>query len=357
MDGKIKFGRFFDGRTALDGDYFKEMEGITLAELQALPQHELNKISIAWLYDYAEVNGLLYNREIVLWIEKQRTARKRIRVLQLPKKGVSVEYVGRDKRVYRAKGIRYEYKDGIMYRDGREDKAYLPSPEQSARLNDLLRAFLADYEDAKAEREGYKKIAVNGSKLFVRMAGCRTYRFIVERDNGYVFPKTCTIHDFLYGTFMWGTDRRSWLEINPNVVQAVKDGTFPLLHIGDEYMEKEIKYLCDCATEDEIRWLNATDGKVRFIKTKDVYNASDLEITKYLARHHRWTYKIRGIYIEGVIDGAKIGASWETDDDVLTFNDGEKGHMINIAPDLKQVLYNLLDAERERIEKLKSRKD
>lgn len=359
-NSKIPFKRFYSGCVIIDENYFNEIEQITLDEVQSLSQHDLNKVPIAWLYDFAEAHNLLSDADIRGWIEEQRCLRKRARSLQMPKgkNQVILSAIERGKRIYSIKGWEYYgLADGLLYREGYGDtRVYAPTTEQIKRLNDILRLFIADYENAKAEHDGFKKVVVDCDTLYLRRKEGFNYHFIIVRQNGFIYQRTYSVIEFLQSTFLWKTNDKHPFDINSNIWQMVQDGTFPLLHIGDEYLAREIKYHCDCATEDEIIWLNSVSRKSRFIKTKEVYDACDFEVTKYRAQFYKWSSKIRGLEINGLLCGQKVTAYWEFGD-TLNVCAVYKSNKVCITPELKQVLQQLLDDERARVERIKNHQE
>lgn len=352
-ENKIPFKRFYNGCAVIDGDYFKEMEQISLEDIRSLSRHDLNKIPISWLYDFAEVHGLLHDDGVRDWIERQRDARKRVRSFRLPqgKSQVILSAVERGKRVYTVRGWNYySLSDGLLYREGYGDiKVYSPTAEQLERMNDLLRSLIADCEDAKAGRNGFTKIKAPGGTLFFRRLPDFYYRFITELDNGFLRQRQCKIKEFLESTCLWCATN-GYLRNDSDIGRAVADGTFELLNVGDMYMAREIKYLYDCATTDEVEYLNAMDGKCRFINTKQVYDVEDLTVLKCCATCYKYSHIIRCLEIEGKLCGQKVTVIWQQKDTVKVIA-AYKAHDVRITPELKQAFQKLWDDEEEKIRK------
>lgn len=354
-ENKIPFKRFYNGCAVIDGNYFKEMEQISLEDIKSLSRHDLNKIPISWLYDFAEVHGLLHDDGVRDWIERQRDARKRVRPLQLPqgKSQVILSAVERGKMVYTVRGWNYySLSDGLLYREGYGDtKVYSPTAEQLERMNDLLRSLIADCEDAKSGRNGFTKINAPNGTLFFRRLPNFYYRFITELDNGFLRQRQCRIKEFLESTCLWGaTNKNIRLDKDSEIGRAVADGTFELLNVGDVYMAREIKYLYDCATTDEVEYLNATDGKGRFINTKQVYEVEDLAVSGCRAKRHKYCYQIWRIEVEGTLCGQKVTVIWQQQDTAKVIA-AYKAHDMRITPELKQAFQKLWDDEEAQIRK------
>lgn len=92
---------------------------------------------------------------------------------------------------------------------------------------------------------------------------------------------------------------------------TLKENALPLYlsaqACGDKFLECEIKYLTDTATQTELDYLNQNDTfeKVdRFYLKKDIYDLDDIEILNVFSKIKRWVGRL--IECDVIIDGKQL---------------------------------------------------
>lgn len=346
---KIPFNRFCCERCLVDGKYFNEIAKVSVVDIRALSQHELNSIPLSWLYDWAEVHGVLVLSEVRDWLDLQRQLRMRPRVLQLPKGKNQVVFKGivGDNRIYTANYKDYYLSGGRIVCGG---KTFAPSPEQIKRLNIMFRTFLGEYEKAKA-LDGFECADFDDNKLYFRKLPDFKYQFIASYKNGEIRQSVCEIRDFMTDFDFFEICGKSFrFNITDKVKQSVIDGSFPLLQSADKYIVCEIKYICDCATKEEVIFLNDTDGKCRFIQEKTVYGCEDFEVTSLNFRYRMYSRHIDEIELYGNIDGKHVMAIWKLGDTINIISNC-KVHKVRITGGLQQQLFTYFEAARNKSRK------
>ncbi|MCH5155283.1 MAG: hypothetical protein J1F69_01630 [Clostridiales bacterium] len=345
---KIPYKRFGYERCMVDGNYFKEIAEVSVDDIRALTQHELNSIPLSWLYDWSEVHGVLILSEVRDWLDAQRQIRMRPHVLQLPqgKNQVVFKGIAGDNRIYTANYKDYYLSGGRIVCGG---KHFAPSPEQIKRLNIMFRTFLNEYEKAKA-LDGFECVDFDDNKLYYRRLSDYRYQFISCYKDGEILQKVCEIRNFLSDFDFFEMNKKQSFGISDKIKQSVEDGSFPLLQSADKYLVCEIKYQCDCAKKEEVIFLNDTDGKGRFVQEKTLFGCEDFEVIALSFRYKRYSRHIESIEVDGKIDGKSVFAIWKFGD-TINIIANYKAHTVWITPGLQQQLFTYFEAARNKSRK------
>ena len=106
----------------------------------------------------------------------------------------------------------------------------------------------------------------------------------------------------------------------------------------DEYLTREIRYLNDHATREEVTFLTQSDGKKRFFKSKEVYGTEDIAvcgITRILPtffnRSAKYWLAIRA-------EGGVFGALYYPHSDFIEIHEEGKITRCAVAEDVRRAI-------------------
>ena len=169
-----------------------------------------------------------------------------------------------------------------------DKKRYRLTEEQVQRFKDAEAEFLSDCNAAKRSEGGFIRAAKDGETRYARLLPDWRYQFIAERPNGDAVQLRESIFGYLhlYDSVIdlffpdWRGDGRrpdidEWRRNRERYRLREED---ILMQMEDEYLTREIKYLNDYATREEVTFLTQADGKKRFFKSKEIYGTEDIAV-------------------------------------------------------------------------------
>ena len=213
-----------------------------------------------------------------------------------------------------------EYKTGenfcIM-----DNKRYHISEELKEEFLQAEQSFDEKLSEVQSEKGGFCLAAFSPDNyLAYKQISLNNYSFIliVKKDNEIVYAESFTggITDFLkkFDFKKWcisitAFGELSYSDILPLIVSAKEN--------GDIFLEYEIRYYFDKASQEEIDYLNNIDGEsheLRFALKKNLYDISDIIIENIDSHVIKWYGRVYNLDI--VIDGEKRNARFhlKTDD-------------------------------------------
>lgn len=223
-----------------------------------------------------------------------------------------------DKKVVKAKRLRFlERKDGqdfyeygnMEYRSGvccynlnddfysvnankwtyikaTEEKYYI-TQETKARFISVYNDLMQDIECAKKEQNGFFRADFDDKYLAYKQKAKGVYQIIaVNEKEDSIFQFIGGIYDFL-NRFDFDAWEYTFLRLDllQSVISKIKENTFPLFLSAqqhqDKYLEYELKYLSEIATQSEIEYLSSIDKKHRFVPATDIYDIDKIEIYEF----------------------------------------------------------------------------
>lgn len=234
--------------------------------------------------------------------------------MSIDKENMQMEF---DKKIVKAKWLRFleridgkdfyeygngEYRKGVCcyqlndyfysintykctYIKAREQKYYI-TQETKARFISVYNDCMQDIESAKKEENGFFRADFEDKYLAYKQKARGVYQIIaVNEKDDTIYQMFSGLYDFLmhfdFECFSPTSLRFDALE---KILTKIKVNTFPLLISAkehqDKYLEYELKYFSDCATQEEIDYLNSLDSKHRFIPIPRIENIEIIRCSK-----------------------------------------------------------------------------
>ncbi len=207
------------------------------------------------------------------------------------------------------KYVRYRPRCKFYHIYGHKEK-YIASKNLKKQLKAAEKIFNAELKNALKEKDGYCLIdyGIGRFLAFKHLESDRYHFFVLKKLDGKLIrieSNFMTAADFIYGFSFsrWGfvgglEDKFCDLDNFPLYLAAKKT--------GDKFLEYEIKYMADIATQDELDYLNEHDSFIspaRIYLKKDIYDVEDVEILTAKTEYRSWFRKIYECDI--IIDGLK----------------------------------------------------
>lgn len=171
------------------------------------------------------------------------------------------------------------------YIKAKEEKYYI-TQETKARFISVYDDFTQDIECAKKEQNGFFRADFDDKYLAYKQIANDVYQIIaVNEKEDSIFQFIGGIYDFL-NRFDFDEWEYTFLRLDllQSVISKIKENTFPLFLSAqqhqDKYLEYELKYLSDCATQQEVDYLNSLDSKHRFIPIPRIENIEIIRCSK-----------------------------------------------------------------------------
>ncbi len=283
MENKIPYQRFRGEEYDMGGDTFGEMQSVSIEYLQGLSRNELDAIPMAWLYDWAHVSGLAGYKDVQDWLESVLERREKPRALQISLKQNAIVFIGcidRRNKYYlkykTGKKVCELYK-GFCFVNG---KRFTLTDKQMGQFRKAYYKFKDDLEKAKNNQDGFHSVAKDGITVFFRRLPNFEYQFISQFANGDIRQDKMIIAisrvEFNFLGLVKSNKTHWWSSVDDCQI----DDDFILLHTDDEYLNKEIKYICNKATKEDMDYLSSVDGFRRLYVDKEKYDISDISVTK-----------------------------------------------------------------------------
>lgn len=172
------------------------------------------------------------------------------------------------------------------YIKAKEEKYYI-TQETKARFISVYNDFTQDIECAKKEQNGFFRADFDDKYLAYKQKAKDVYQIIaVNEKEDSIFQFIGGIYDFL-NRFDFDAWEYTFLRLDTlqNVISKVKENAFPLFLSAqqhqDKYLEYELKYLSEIATQSEIEYLSSIDKKHRFVPATDIYDIDKIEIYEF----------------------------------------------------------------------------
>ena len=350
MESKIPYNRFRGEEYDKGGDVFGEMQNVSIEYLQdSSKNYNLDLIPMAWLYDWARVNGLAGYKDVQDWLTSLKERRERPRPLQIAQKKNAIEYIGcfdrRQKYRLKFKGMlkKCELYDGFCFVGG---KRYTLDDEQMSRFRKVYRAFNDDLKKGKSNQEGFHQVSKDGLTVYFRRLPNTNvkYQFISLMPNGdvrhdkMVVTKYYTTFDFL-GLEQF--DERAWMmrrDIPPI------DDDFILLGTDDEYLNKELKYLQNKATKEDMEYLTSIDGYKRYYVKKNPFTLDDVSITKIEREELPYYYCSPRYKIDFTLEGEeRLSCFYFKGMDYIDVKIHAKSTGVDITKELQEVIDKMIE--------------
>lgn len=221
-----------------------------------------------------------------------RSAPETQRKLQIAKKKSALSFAGyiAGERTFRLKTHKGGIKKCVLRTEDvcviGGEKFYRLTAEQARRFKDVEAEFQCDYCAAKRGEAGFLYASKDGETRYARRLPDWRYQFIAERPNGDVVQMKTSIADYLKGNRF---DREicfpdsngglhEWRAAEEHFYRREAD---LLQRTADDYLTYEVKYLSDLATKDEVDFLVCSDGKLRFFKSKEIYDIGDITVRDF----------------------------------------------------------------------------
>ena len=191
-----------------------------------------------------------------------------------------------------------------------DNERYILSKELTEQLDEATNTFYKNLNEVFNQTNGFHLADFgNGRFIGYKQLQAGNYHFIIikksNEDFTYLYQTYRTALSFLTGFdfVRWGMFRT-----NPT---TLKENALPLYlstqACGDKFLEYEINYLTDTATQTELDYLNQNDTfeKVdRFYIKKDIYDLEDIEILNVSSKIKRWVGRL--IECNVIIDGKQL---------------------------------------------------
>lgn len=217
----------------------------------------------------------------------QRTGRK----LQIAKKKSALTFAGyiAGEGVFRLATHKGGVKKCVLQQDIciiDDRKRYCLTEEQVQRFKDAKAEFQCDYCAAKRGEAGFLYASKDGETRYARRLPDWRYQFIAERPNGDVVQMKTSIADYLKGNrfdreICFPDSNGGLHEWRAAEERFYRRETDLLQRTADDYLTYEVKYLSDLATKDEVEFLVCSDGKLRFFKSKEIYDIGDITVRDF----------------------------------------------------------------------------
>ena len=167
------------------------------------------------------------------------------------------------------------------------EEMYYITQETKARFISIYNDFMQDMQYAKNEENGFFRADFDDKYLAYKQIANGVYQIIAvnEKDDS-IFQFIGSIYDFL-NRFDFDEWEYTFLRLDTlqSVISRVKENTFPLFLSAqqhqDKYLEYELKYLSEIATQSEIEYLSSIDKKHRFVPATDIYDIDKIEIYEF----------------------------------------------------------------------------
>jgi hypothetical protein len=283
MENKIPYNRFRGEAYDKDGDIFGEMQAVSIEHLQGLSRNELDYIPMAWLYDWAKVNGLAGCIDVQDWLVSLKERREKPRALQIPQKQNTLVYIGyidgRNKfflKYKTGKKVCELYK-GFCFVEG---KRFTLTEKQMWQFRKTYYKFKRDLEKAKNNQDGFHYAKNDRLVVYFRRLQNFEYQFISQFANGDIRHDKMIIANSRVEFNFLGLERNNKKLWWSNLDEPQIDENFILFHTEDEYLNKEIKYICNKATKEDMDYLSSVDGFRRLYVDKEKYDINDISVTK-----------------------------------------------------------------------------
>ena len=206
------------------------------------------------------------------------------------------------------KSVPYE-KDTIYYIANNE--RYILSKELTKQFDEAKNTFYKNLNEVFIQTNGFH-LADFGNDRFIgyKQLQAGNYHFIVIKKSNeeftYLYQTYRTALSFLteFDFVRWGMFRTDPATLKENALPLYLSAQA----CGDKFLEYEINYLTDTATQTELDYLNQNDTfeKVdRFYLKKDIYDLEDIEILNVFSKIKRWVVG-RLIECDVIIDGKQL---------------------------------------------------
>ena len=163
---------------------------------------------------------------------------------------------------------------------------YYITQETKARFLAVYNDLMSDIDSIKREGNGFYRADFGDKYIGWKPLGKGLYQIIAvnEKENT-IYQTFSGLYDFLtHFDFDVFSPALLPFDAIAKIAPKVKDGTFPLLvaakKLGEKFLEYELKYFCDCATQEEVEYLNSVDGKHRFIPVPRIENIEIVRCSK-----------------------------------------------------------------------------
>lgn len=201
------------------------------------------------------------------------------------------------------------YKKGSIY-CLTDNVRYILSKELIKQLDEASNTFYKNLNEVFTQTNGFHLADFgNGRFIGYKQLQAGNYHFIIikktNEDFTYLYQTYRTALSFLTGFdfVRWGMFRTDYV--------TLKETALPLYlsaqACGDKFLEYEINYLTDTATQNELDYLNQNDTfeKVdRFYLKKDIYDLEDIKILDVSSKIKRWIGRL--IECNVIIDGKQL---------------------------------------------------
>lgn len=344
---KIPYKRFCYESCAVDGNYFKEIKGITRNDIKALSPHELNRIPLSWLHDWAQAHDLLGDPLVTDWLETIEQNRRYPDIISLKKADNKIE-VRSSLEYNHIIWANYTRTNGAVYlynvHDFGGQKSFSLTQELIKRINEWVQNLFITVERLGRNDSDFLHVRFDGNDVyFKRLRGCR-YQFVCNDNDGNVRQDVCEVGEYLRRSEMFNKETRQAWGVNTDIMLRVKTGDFPFLDVPDEYFVREIKYVCECASPEEAAYLSDIDGKTRFVPTKEVYGVEDITVQSYELRSRYGIVIPASLKMQITIDGKPCSADWNANRQDLYIDSHGFGRDIKITDGLQKRFTNLLNS-------------
>lgn len=160
-----------------------------------------------------------------------------------------------------------------------------------------------------AGENGYNMFEFNGKRLYIKIQDINMYEVWAFQTSGEEIVEIRKLNLSVEGILgVFGLDdifestrwmRLYFSELSKCVTDAIADGSFSLLQfakaMGNKYLEYELKFWAETATDDEIDYLEKISRRNRFLPHKDIYDVDDVKIISmdkirktYFNRMDKW---------------------------------------------------------------------
>lgn len=214
-------------------------------------------------------------------MQKENNGRKA--ALQLSSKADAVTFFG----VFGGRKtflLRYRNSDKYCMIEGDKcvvngTKRFSLTEDQAARFRAAEGNFLRELDDATMGKGGFGSAEYGGNTLYFRRLEGNEYMFIARYYGGDIRADKRGIYDYLFsfgcvGAGKFGCGKG---DIGFGGVPVPFES---MTSTPDEYLNRETRYLCGEATEDDVHFLAHADGVPRFVPVKDVYGTEDFTVLK-----------------------------------------------------------------------------
>lgn len=206
-------------------------------------------------------------------------------------------------------GKTIHYKKGDIYCIT-DNVRYILSKGLIEQLDESTNTFYKSLNEVFAQTNGFHLADFgNGRFIGYKQLQAGNYHFIIikksNNDFTYLYQTYRTALSFLTGFdfVRWGMFRTDTTTLKENALPLYLSAQ----SCGDKFLEYEIKYLTDTATQTELDYLNQNDTleKIdRFYLKKDIYDLEDIEILNVSSKIKRWVGRL--IECNVIIDGKQL---------------------------------------------------